>query len=140
MPYINILYFFPYVINKQSHVKVWFNRKKYGAVSYLFSCTNAFFNPLYITYYIIYFFPNVLLIAQVYLLWNAKLILITYRQPSLTSKQICSPINTIWDAAPFFFKLQPNMQYRSKWEQTISEIALDFYLCSNDIKKQLLQF
>ena len=25
-------------INKQSHVKYWFNRKKYGAVSYFFSC------------------------------------------------------------------------------------------------------
>ena len=26
-------------INKQSHFKFWFNRKKYGAVSSLFSCT-----------------------------------------------------------------------------------------------------
>jgi hypothetical protein len=26
-------------INKQSHVTFWFNRKKYGAVSYLLSCT-----------------------------------------------------------------------------------------------------
>ena len=34
-------------INKQSHVKFWFNRRKYGAVSYFFSCTkilNHFFN------------------------------------------------------------------------------------------------
>ena len=27
-------------INKQSHVMFWFYRKKYGAVSYLFSCTD----------------------------------------------------------------------------------------------------
>ena len=27
-------------INKQSHVKFWPNRKKYGAVSYLLSCIN----------------------------------------------------------------------------------------------------
>ena len=25
-------------INEQSHVEFWFNRKKYGAVLYLFSC------------------------------------------------------------------------------------------------------
>ena len=29
-------------INKQSNVKFWFNRKKHGAVSYLFSCTDLF--------------------------------------------------------------------------------------------------
>ena len=28
-------------INKQSHVKFWFNRKKYGAVSYLFGCNSV---------------------------------------------------------------------------------------------------
>ena len=31
-------------INKQSHVKFWFNRKKYGAVSYLFSCNKLIIN------------------------------------------------------------------------------------------------
>jgi hypothetical protein len=30
-------------INKQSHVKFWFDRKKYGAVPYLFSCNQILF-------------------------------------------------------------------------------------------------
>ena len=34
-------------INKQSHVKFWFNRKKYGAVSYLLSCISNKFPYCY---------------------------------------------------------------------------------------------
>ena len=30
--------------NQQLHVKFWFNRKKYGAVSYLFSCNKLIIN------------------------------------------------------------------------------------------------
>ena len=38
-------------INKRSHVKFWFNRKNYGAVSYLFSCKSTRRSLLYCKIY-----------------------------------------------------------------------------------------